>query len=347
MHHHPGFVEAARIDEAMSSVTVASEMPMTSDSKNDYLHNKPERSQSTERTFNAAGTQANDEVNPSPHRRVSDVDTDRLNIGTDEVLRAVDVTQSSASRHHPKRMESPQRSKPRVIHESNQEEQYSYTDPAGMYRDTEPRWRPRRSAVAIHSQVDHQRSIDYQMTVKTQRPQSDFQPENLRDTEEMPHPEPRRPQSDFRPVSVRLASNPPRQHDEITSEPRVRIVERPKNDNRQPKSILRKPTSRFPVNPNPIQERVAPLSDATKKGIPPGARWTKIDRRLVNPEALEEAKERFEERLDCLIVLRVLDRDEIQKLADRTKEIRDERYANERFARREEGLWNSDDEEVD
>ena len=61
---------------------------------------------------------------------------------------------------------------------------------------------------------------------------------------------------------------------------------------------------------------------ATKSGIPPGARWTKIDRRLVNPEALEDAKERFEERLDCVIVLRVLSKPEIQKLADRTSELR-------------------------
>ena len=61
---------------------------------------------------------------------------------------------------------------------------------------------------------------------------------------------------------------------------------------------------------------------STKEGIPAGARWTKIDRRLVNPQALEEAQERFEERLDCVIVLRVLTKDEIQKLADRTLEIR-------------------------
>jgi hypothetical protein len=60
----------------------------------------------------------------------------------------------------------------------------------------------------------------------------------------------------------------------------------------------------------------------TKEGIPTNARWTKIDRRLVNPQALEEAQERFEERLDCVIVLRVLTKDEIQKLADRTLEIR-------------------------
>ena len=63
-------------------------------------------------------------------------------------------------------------------------------------------------------------------------------------------------------------------------------------------------------------------SQATKKGIPPGARWTKIDRYLVNPQSLEEAKERFEERQDCVIVLRVLTKEEIQKLADRTREIR-------------------------
>jgi RNA recognition motif-containing protein len=61
------------------------------------------------------------------------------------------------------------------------------------------------------------------------------------------------------------------------------------------------------------------------KDIPSNARWTKIDRSLVHPQALEEARERFEERLDCVIVLRVLTKLEIQKLADRTKEIRESR----------------------
>ena len=69
----------------------------------------------------------------------------------------------------------------------------------------------------------------------------------------------------------------------------------------------------------------ADSSQAKQQGIPPGARWTKIDRRLVNPEALEEAKERFEERLDCVIVLRVLTKEDIQKLADRTRKIRGKR----------------------
>lgn len=107
-------------------------------------------------------------------------------------------------------------------------------------------------------------------------------------------------------------------------ENRVRIVDPPTEaeEERRPKGILKRPTQKFPEDPNNIREGVAPLKDATKKGIPPGARWTKIDRRLVNPEALEAAQERFEERLDCVIVLRVLTKEEIQKLADKTRGIR-------------------------
>lgn len=118
-------------------------------------------------------------------------------------------------------------------------------------------------------------------------------------------------------------------------ENRVRIVDPPtEEEERKPKGILKKPTQKFPEHPNAVREGVAPLKDATKSGIPPGARWTKIDRRLVNPLALEEAKERFEERLDCVIVLRVLTKEEIQKLADRTSEIRDERYEEDRVERK-------------
>ena len=92
------------------------------------------------------------------------------------------------------------------------------------------------------------------------------------------------------------------------------------------KGILRKPTEKFPEDPEPIREGVAPHKDSLKgKDIPVGARWTRIDRKLVNPEALERAKERFEERMDCVIVLRVLTKEEIQKLADKTKEIRERR----------------------
>ncbi|KAF1816115.1 hypothetical protein P152DRAFT_470165 [Eremomyces bilateralis CBS 781.70] len=112
------------------------------------------------------------------------------------------------------------------------------------------------------------------------------------------------------------------------SETRLRIVEPPKNDRETtppPRSILKAPTQKFPEDPNPIREGVAPLKDATKAGVPAGARWTKIDRRLVNPEALEESKVRYEERQDCVIVLKVLSKEEIQHLANRTKELRGRR----------------------
>ncbi|KAI8939166.1 hypothetical protein NX059_005000 [Plenodomus lindquistii] len=106
----------------------------------------------------------------------------------------------------------------------------------------------------------------------------------------------------------------------------VQIVTPPKEAPPPVKGILRKPTSKFPEDPEPIREGVAPHKDALKgKDIPVGARWTRIDRRLVNPEALEQAKERFEERMDCVIVLRVLTKEDIQKLADRTRKIREQR----------------------
>lgn len=56
--------------------------------------------------------------------------------------------------------------------------------------------------------------------------------------------------------------------------------------------------------------------------IPPGEHWTKINRGLVNSQALQEAGERFEERGGDFVVLRVLTREEIQQLAERTAEIR-------------------------
>jgi hypothetical protein len=89
------------------------------------------------------------------------------------------------------------------------------------------------------------------------------------------------------------------------------------------------------------------LKDAHKRGIPPGARWTKIDRRLVNPAALEAGRERFEERSEYVVVLRVLTREEIQNYAVKTQEIRD---ARNQAARRERRMLkgadtSSDDDE--
>lgn len=91
------------------------------------------------------------------------------------------------------------------------------------------------------------------------------------------------------------------------------------------KGILRPPRPSFPEDPAPVREGVAPLKGAGKKGIPANARWTKIGRRLVNPEALERGKERYEENAESVIVLRVLTKEEIQSYAAETARIREER----------------------
>lgn len=112
--------------------------------------------------------------------------------------------------------------------------------------------------------------------------------------------------------------------DEDSRPRRVQLVEPvEKKEEFKPKGILKKPRAvPFPEDPNPQREGVAPLKDAGKEGIPPNARWTKISRALVNPEALEKSHERFEERDDYVIVLRVVTREEIMKFAEKTKEIR-------------------------
>lgn len=104
----------------------------------------------------------------------------------------------------------------------------------------------------------------------------------------------------------------------------LRVVSPPreKAEEKVVKGILRKPRETFPEDPAPIREGVAPLKDAKKDGIPPDARWTKISRKLVNPEALEAGKERFEARDDFVIVLRVLSRDDVQGYAEVTQRIR-------------------------
>lgn len=126
-------------------------------------------------------------------------------------------------------------------------------------------------------------------------------------------------------MSGALAVDPAAPASNGARDPRVRIVEPAKKEETPApiRGILRKPTKIFPDHKDDIREGVAPLKEeAERKGIPLGARWTKIDRRLVNPEALDAFSERYEERLDCVIVLRVLTKEEIQKFADKTKEIR-------------------------
>ena len=109
---------------------------------------------------------------------------------------------------------------------------------------------------------------------------------------------------------------------EMRAASHVRVISPAKSEEPKPKGILRPPREKFPEDPAPVREGVAPLKDAGKKGIPPNARWTKIDRRLVNPEALEAGNERYEQRPDYVIVLRVLTKEEIEKYATLTQAIR-------------------------
>lgn len=89
------------------------------------------------------------------------------------------------------------------------------------------------------------------------------------------------------------------------------------------KGILKPPTPKFPEEHNPIREGVSPhKSDRKTTDIPQGARWTKISRTMVNPEALTIGKERFEVRDDSVIVLRVLSKDEIRAYASATAMLR-------------------------
>ncbi|KAE9368111.1 hypothetical protein N431DRAFT_75714 [Stipitochalara longipes BDJ] len=116
-----------------------------------------------------------------------------------------------------------------------------------------------------------------------------------------------------------------------TESRRLRVVSPPRHvvENKPVKSILRRPRETFPEDPTPIREGVAPAKDAKKDRIPPDAKWTKISRKLVNPEALEAGKERFEAREDFIIVLRVLSRDEVQGYAEVTGRIRAARQEQE------------------
>ncbi|KOS22556.1 hypothetical protein ESCO_002370 [Escovopsis weberi] len=112
----------------------------------------------------------------------------------------------------------------------------------------------------------------------------------------------------------------------------VRVVSPPreKKEGKPLKGILKQPKASFPEERNPIREGVAPHKDDKKlKEVPAGAKWTKINRRLVNPEALEVGKERYEVRDDFVIVLRVLSREEIQTYTKATQVLRERRRNKE------------------
>ncbi|KAI0540344.1 hypothetical protein GGR58DRAFT_142586 [Xylaria digitata] len=133
----------------------------------------------------------------------------------------------------------------------------------------------------------------------------------------------------------------------MREEKQVRVVSPPRDkaETKPIKGILKTPSAKFPEDSNPIREGVAPhKDDKTKKDVPAGARWTKISRKKVNPEALTIGKERFEVRDDFVIVLRVLNKEEIQAYATATAQIREMR--RKEFERDSKHERHSDEEQT-
>ena len=128
--------------------------------------------------------------------------------------------------------------------------------------------------------------------------------------------------------SSSFSSSSDSEDDKTVRQPRV-VTPSPEEAKKEPppppKGILRKPRDKFPEHPATEREGVAPHKDQVKKNVPPGARWTKIKRELVNPESLEQEGIRFNEFPDHVIVLKVMDAEEIMKYAKKTAEIRAQR----------------------
>ncbi|KAF4335833.1 hypothetical protein FBEOM_10301 [Fusarium beomiforme] len=144
-----------------------------------------------------------------------------------------------------------------------------------------------------------------------------------------------RPPKDSRSPPDSKPSTPPEEETRgrepqqtVPDDKQVRVVSPPrdKKDEKPLKGILKQPKVSFPEEPNPIREGVAPHKEDKKaREAPAGAKWTKISRKIVNPEALTIGKERFEVRDDFVIVLRVLSKEEIQAYASATQVLRERR----------------------
>lgn len=93
--------------------------------------------------------------------------------------------------------------------------------------------------------------------------------------------------------------------------------------------FLRRTQENSSGDPTTDRETTASFQGAQKDGIPADARWTKISRELVNPEALDAGKENYVVEDDFVLVLRVLTREQIQSYAEVTHTIRAAREALE------------------
>jgi hypothetical protein len=102
---------------------------------------------------------------------------------------------------------------------------------------------------------------------------------------------------------------------------RYTMLEREASKEQEPfvRGILNQPGQILTEPVGSLREGIVPRKSP---GVPPDPRGTKIARRIVNPAALKEAREIFEEMGDDVIVYRVLTIKEIQVLANQTAKIR-------------------------
>jgi hypothetical protein len=263
--------------------------------------------------------EAKDRYAPERDRRFAEAGRDRERIVDKPRDRAAELRDEVAPRDQ-------RRDKARKERSDSDSVEDSHTNGHGHRRKHRHHRRGSRSQeLESDSASDDRKGVEVADVDRDRRPRGSAQ-----ENSDLPHRERRHSHARQRVLpederSWQAPADTVNDEDEEDRAARLQLVEPPREKEPEPKprGIL-KPARQvpFPEDPNPTREGVAPLKDAGKKGVPPGARWTKINRMLVNPAALEAAHERYEERPDYVIVLRVLSREDIQRFADKTKEIR-------------------------
>ena len=282
---------------------------------------------------------------PSPPRRHADEDLDRRkhdeadSRGRPSRKEALLGDEDFEIVEHPRDRETRDRekSRTRVVPELEAREPKKHDDAAALPPrdhsssvDDEAKTKPRRLRASSFNPNDTAALAEMKarlarLNAAEKADDKDASPARDRSPERKPSP------VEKREADADASTAAPKDDGDATGPPsrderQVRLVPPPKDaalDKKPIKGILKQPKVQFPEEPNPVREGVAPhKDDKSKNDVPTGARWTKISRKMVNPEALKIGKERFEVRDDFVIVLRVLSKEEIQGYAAATATLR-------------------------
>ncbi|KAM0256719.1 hypothetical protein ACHAQJ_004785 [Trichoderma viride] len=332
-------------------------------------HDEEDRGSDREREDYYRGYKDNLRERPDSRRDVDQEDDDRYRVrdkvasglGAGAAATAAAATTAAASGLPPnsKKDAKPEPSEPRRRRASDEaDERDEDRDRPAAKADAEARDRSRReaeaklngdSAVIVSSDSDEGK----RKAARRHRPSHSFDPNDTGDLRQIREQlaEVKTSDGEKAEPNGKGRASPPTKEDRRSASPsgeddrgrdlvvvrppeekQVRVVSPPheKKEDKPLKGILKQPSAKFPEELNPIREGVAPHKEDKKlKEVPSGARWTKINRKIVNPEALEIGKERFELRDDFVIVLRVLSKEEIQTYANATQVLRERRRNKE------------------